>query len=57
MNDITASLAVKNPYLVSLKCDLMSLSTMAEISISIEINYFGSDCSILLEFSQFIDML
>jgi hypothetical protein len=25
MNDITASLAVKNPCLVSLKCDLMSL--------------------------------
>ena len=25
-------------------------NTMAEISISIEIKYFGSDCSILLEF-------
>ena len=31
-------------------------STMAEISISIEIKYFGSDCSILLEFSQFLDI-
>ena len=30
---------------------------MAEISISIEIEYFGSDCSILLELSQFLDML
>ena len=32
-------------------------NTMAEISISIEIKYFGSDCSILIEFSQFLDIL
>jgi hypothetical protein len=31
--------------------------TMAEISISTENIYFGGDCSILLEFSQFLDML
>ena len=28
-------------------------TTMAEISISIEMKYFGSDCSILLEFFNF----
>ena len=32
-------------------------NTIAEISISIENNYFGGDCSILLEFLQFLDML
>ena len=31
--------------------------TMAETSISIENEYFGGDCSILLEFSQFLDTL
>ena len=33
------------------------ISTMVEISLSIENKYFGGDCNILLEFSQFLDML
>ena len=38
--------------------ELISLdSTMKDLFNSIEIKYFGGDCSITLEFSQFLDML
>ena len=37
--------------------NITHLGTVNDLFNSIEIKYFGGDCSILLEFSQILDML